>query len=144
LFLLRQTRAGEHATTATVYQSIVTLGNSINDMFVNDPELYPEIFGPTATFTAATAEQEQFDHPRRFYAALKWLDYFETIFVLWPAIPENLRKPWRTYIRDHLADSPYICRIVLETSWYGEDLVRLCREGQKHKSPSIPETSTHQ
>jgi len=73
-FLIRQTRAGELSTTATVYQSIVTLGNSINDMFINQPELHREIFGPTADFTAANAEQEQCEHPRRFYAALKWLD----------------------------------------------------------------------
>lgn len=136
VYLIRQTRANERATTATVYQSIVVLGNSINDMFVNDPELYCEIFGTSANFTAATVEEEQGANPRRFFAALKWLDYFETIFVLWPAIPENLYEPWRSYIRDHLYNSTYIRRIVLESTWYGDDLVALCREAHHATSPN--------
>jgi hypothetical protein len=135
------TRAGELLTTASVYQSIVTLGNSINDMFINQPELHREIFGPTADFTAPNAEQEQCEHPRRFYAALKWLDYFETVLVSWPAIPDNLREPWKACIRDSFANSPYMSRFVLETPWFGDDLVRLCREAQQHKPPSPTVTS---
>lgn len=130
VFLIRQTRASERSTTATAYQSIIALGNSVTDMFISRPELHRELFGHASDF-AVVASDEAFAHPRRFYAALKWLDYFETVLISWPAIPENLRNPWKTYIRDQFSSSAYLSRIVLDTSWFGDDLVQLCRTAQK-------------
>lgn len=128
IYLARQTRAGERATTAAVYQSIVTLGNSINDMFKERPELYEQLFAGASVPMDSTMDDIERANPQRFFAAAKWLDYFETILVLWPAIPEHLHQPWREYIKSCLADSPLLKRLTLDTQWFGEDLKNLCRE----------------
>jgi len=126
IYLARQTRASERAATAAVYQSIVELGNSINDMFVERPELYHQIFSAIPVPTDARAEEMERADPRLFFAASKWLDYFETILVLWQSIPMELHQPWHDYIKSHLANSPYLQHLVLRTPWYGPDLKRLC------------------
>ena len=122
-YLARQARTNERATIAAVYQSIVAFGNELNDMFVERPELYEKIFGVTSTLSDTT-----FDDPQRFFAAQKWLDYFETILVSWSSIPENLHRPWLEYIKSYLADSPLLQSIVLESQWYGDDLKSICVE----------------
>ena len=121
IYLARQTRAGERATTAAVYQSIVALGNSINDMFIERPELYEQLFAGASVPMNSTMDDIQRANPQRFFAATKWLDFFETILVLWPTIPEHLHQPWRDYIKCYLADSPLLQRLVLDTQvvWRG-------------------------
>ena len=138
IYLVRQTRSGERATTATVYQSIAALGNSINDMFINEPELFTQISAGSQFPADKTVVEEQRANPKRFFAASQWLDYFEMVLVLWSAIPRHLHEPWRNYIRSHLADSPYLQHLVLNTSWYGDDLMQLCREAQRATQQGAP------
>lgn len=131
----RQAEANERATLASVYQALTSLGNSINDLFVQQPQLFSAIFGPAADVSFATIEEEHLQNPQRFYAALKWLDYFESVSVLWSAIPRELHEPWRAYIRSHFKLSPYLRRIVLETSWYGSELRKLCHQAEDEERP---------
>jgi hypothetical protein len=131
LYLVRQTRASERATTAAVYQSLIAMGHSIADMFRERPELYAQIFGHPLIPSPGSLIQEQLTNPRRFYAAAKFLDYFEIILVLWPSIPESLQGPWKAYIKTQLANSPYLRRMLLDTHWYGDDLKQLCREAEE-------------
>ncbi|MCX7020592.1 MAG: hypothetical protein WCK89_12690 [bacterium] len=145
LYIVRQTKASERATTAVVYGNIVALGNSINEMFISEPKLYEQIFGPSADFTGITVKEEQTGYPKRFYAALRWLDYFETVFVLWPAIPIEIRDAWRAYIKSHLSESRYLRRIVLETDWYGKELIDLCHAAMPDSPcPLLPEIDEKQ
>jgi len=128
LYLARQTKANERAALASVYQSIVALGDSINMMFINHPDLFKILFDETSEAGAIDVRKDESMNPRRFYAASKWLDYFELVLVLWPSIPVELRSPWRAYIKDHLAKSGYLRALVLGTNWYGDDLRQLASE----------------
>ena len=67
----RQTKASERATLASVYQGLTSLGNSINDLFVQQPHLFSSIFGPAADASFATVDDEHIKNPQRFYVALK-------------------------------------------------------------------------
>jgi hypothetical protein len=129
VFLARQTRASERATTAAVYQSIVAMGNSINDMLIEKPELYGQLFGVNSFSSDTTVDELQSRYPQRFFAAQKWLDYFEIILVMWPAIPDRLHDPWRDYIKSYLGSSALLQFLVFNSRWYGHDLKQLCREG---------------
>ncbi len=128
IYLARQTLANERATTAAVYQSIVSLGDSINNMCIEKPELYEKIFGGASAPADTSLNDLQHTDPQRYFAAQKWLDYFETILVSWSAIPEHLHQPWRDYMKSYLIDSPLLQLIVFETQWYGDDLKKLCEE----------------
>lgn len=97
-------------------------------MFVNNPELFHLVFADPPDSVASDIRKDESDNPRRFYAASKWLDYFELVLFLWAAIPEELHGVWRAYIRDHLAKSAYLRRLVLDTGWYGDDLRQLAHE----------------
>ena len=115
------------------YQSIVSMGDSINDMLIDKPELFEQIFGANSLPANITIDELQTKHIQQFYAAQKWLDYFEIILVTWPSIPEHLHKPWREYIKSYLGESPFLQFIVLNTQWYGSNLKQLCYEGINEK-----------
>lgn len=121
-------KANERAATASVYQSIVALGSSINDLFIREPQMFCEMFEKEYTPGSLNILEDRFVNPKKQWVALKWLDYFETIFGLWHSIPEDLHVSWRAYIKHHLKHCSYLRRLVLDTDWYGEDLRRLCRE----------------
>jgi hypothetical protein len=131
VYLARQTRAGERATTAAVYQSIVSMGDSINDMFIERPELYVALFPGAPVPAGSDFKDVSRTNPQQYFAALRWLDYFETVLVLWSAIPAHLHEPWRAYITDCLRGSELLQYLVLETDWYGEDLRGLCRAAKR-------------
>jgi hypothetical protein len=118
VYLYRQAKAGEHSATATVYQSIVATGDSINDLFIARPELHRKLFADDGFPHDLPVSELRIRDPQLFFAATKWLDYFETVNVLWQSIPPYLHTPWKTYIADTLNGSPLMRRIILESEWY--------------------------
>jgi hypothetical protein len=139
-YSVQQTRAAEKATSAAVYQSIVAMADSINDMFIERPELHPQLFGDAAISSTPNVVNEQAANPRRFFAALKWLDYFDVVLIHWKWVPEDLYEPWREYIKETLASSSYLQRIILETKWYSDDLRQMARHSN---NPNVPPPNLH-
>lgn len=129
----RQAKAGQNSVTAAVFQNIMTLGSTINDTFIEQPELAARLFADEATHLSVRIEDEASADPQLFFAALKWLDYFETILILWPSIPVDRQDHWRTYITSVLARSLYLRRVVCETGWYHSDLRTLCGDRQSNQ-----------
>ena len=127
-YVSRQAKANEESTTATVYQSLVLMGDSINEMFITYPELHNELLNNTSDNSEIDVLKEQNLNPRKFWAAIRWADYFEIIKVLWPSIPDKYKSGWDQYIKYRLNQSPYIRSLISQTDWYGDDLKKLCFE----------------
>ncbi|HEY0320825.1 MAG TPA: hypothetical protein VGC66_07730 [Pyrinomonadaceae bacterium] len=129
IYLARQTRA-------SVYQGIVAMGNSINDMFLEKPELYNQIFGDAAVHAEINIDDFPSNNPQCFFAAQKYLDYFELILVTRKGIPKKLQAPWENYIKSHFINSALL-RAMVNTDWYGKELQDLCELATREKEKAL-------
>jgi hypothetical protein len=130
-FLLRQARAAEAAGATAAYQSIVAMGNTINDTLFAYPDLIGAMYDHDASAedggSGFNLSAERSANPQLLVTALRVLDYFELILVTLPALPRGVQKEWEQYIGDQLQHSRYLRRIVLETGWYIQALQEAAR-----------------
>ena len=88
--LARQTRATQHASVATAYQSIVAAGNAISAQFLEHPENLQTLRDPELKLEHWDFEEQMALRPRVAVFAIQQLDYFELVVATMGAFPPSL------------------------------------------------------
>jgi|GEM_PF-2907381 len=121
LILGRQTRILTEAGICGIYQSFSSHLYSINEVFIEHPELRP------CFYSGKHLAQNDPMHARAVSVAEYLLDLFDSIITqegklrqLWP------QTNWRQYIGDSFARSPLLCEHLVELrSWYSDELFQI-------------------
>jgi hypothetical protein len=124
IFLIKQTRAVQNTSVATAYQGIVSAGTTVNNLYLQYPDLMPLLRNVDPLAEGAEWEPGH-DDPRLVMIAAQTLDYFELILVTMAAFPRRLQDEWRDYIVGQFRRQRYLYRVVVRTDWYTEELREL-------------------
>ena len=139
--LSRQAKTNERVAGATIYQNIVAMGNVVDDMHRQDPNLYGALFDGEGSIChqqgGLDVSKEQRENAVVFFSAMKWLNYFDMILTVSPMLPKNLRTHWISYVERHLRESSYLRCLVLDTDWYGAQLASLCKKSARDSIAKI-------
>jgi hypothetical protein len=86
-------------------------------LFIDHPELRPYFYNDVEPNPASP------DYTRALTAAELYAVHFEHILMQMNNLPEDIRKPWRDYIKGMYARSPIVRRHLQENrDWYSTDL----------------------
>jgi hypothetical protein len=117
LVFITQARSMTRSTRASVYQTVAQQMMSIDQLFVERPELRPYFYGNKPPPT------EEIERERVAAFAELFVDFMDNLVGQTPHIPEHLGESWRAYFRAVASTSPAIREFWrAHRDWYEEHM----------------------
>lgn len=115
----------------------MAMGNGINAMFYDHPEIYDQLFdvphaGPGSAERPRPIKRtsDSLMKNRVRAAGEGFADFFELTLDLMDSIPPERQEDWKQYMRTCLRNSQYLRDLIRETEWRGKDLKELSAKAQ--------------
>lgn len=161
----RQAKLAQEATSASVYQNMVTMTNHITELMLQDLSLYQAIYGPPDATTGQAGpdpdrsirsrlrswingpddrrplpEDPRSRETRAYLLSSIILDHFEFVLAVKASIPPDRRRYWELFIGQVVCSSEALRRCLAENRWYSDEL-RAVVEAAAAAPPTGPPTA---